>query len=682
MSNTSSPHGPSRGIDYRPSTPDQNRPTLSRSSSHAVAPKSEYLRNALQARRAQNTPTPSHQDIKLSPPPSQSSQDISTPKASPDVFDQFDLTEEQMTPVSPIRRRRPSDAGPPPSKTNRELTTEIEKLRKILIDTNLRMELFKKGNNELQHNLTAAKEEVKRLEPLEHQNYELHTENKQLRIKLEKMDEEISNLQETNEKYRRTNEELTAIASESAAHWSDHESAIEEAAECIIKMEGEKDLLYQELKQLKERVMAIESHSPASTLVNSPAKFPLRVYSVDESRPSTSHFDSDYYSQPESPQAKSSSTSNKSFTPSERSRKFLDLTDERRRSARDLVQRMSAVSLKALRDASLSPTPEVPKIPAAYQQQIPFIVADDRSATPSRRRVRDRQVDQVRPLSLMDAADISPARPHTCAPQAPEPQPEGLRGLYRPRRTSSRASTDRRPSSTHFSSSTITPASFAARQQSVREASPPIPSRTSSRHRDTERSNEHPHRHTPRHRSSSTDVRPSHQTPQSDRQPISSGWEPTSPDPHYSPASNASNASTLDLTSEVDPRKAKDQWWRNLDRLTHSQAMAQLQQQQNQPQQTPHHFDIRSACAAPAHPVNISRSSSTATARPMRSSSTTGHRRGSRATPTPSSALHSHPVERDILFNAKESEQDFMGKMARSTGSLRDSRGVSPFPLR
>ncbi|KAI4607956.1 hypothetical protein J4E80_009352 [Alternaria sp. BMP 0032] len=545
MSNTSSSHGSSRGIDFRPSTPDQTRPTLSRSNS--LAPKSEYLRHALQARRAQGTPTPSPQDIKVPPPPAQKPPEICTPKTSPDIFDQFALTEEQMTPVSPIRRRRPSDARPPQSRTSRELTDEIDKLKQTLMTANMRVELLRKDNKVLQHDLTAAKEQIERMEPLEDLNYELTAENKQLRLKMEKMDEEMTKLREIDEEHRKTNIELTAIASESAAHWTDHELAIEEAAETIIMMEEEKELLSEEVKQLKQRVMAIESHSPASTLVNSPGKFPLRVFSVDESRPSTSHFDSDYYSQPESPQAKHSIASIKSFTPSERSKKFLDLKEERRRSARDLSERMSAVSLKALRDASLSPTPEeVPAVPATHQQQVPSIVADDRSATPSRRREHVRQIDQPRPLSLMDAAEISPPRSQTVAPQAPDRQPDGLRGLYRPH-----------------------------------------------------------------------------------------------------------------------PRRAKDQWWRNLDRLTHSQVMAQEIQAQGI--QMPRGYDAGpNPTPAVVAPPSTQRT---------RSSSTTGQHRSRRPTPTPSSALNSHPVvsaEKDLLFNAKESTEDFMSKMRGGKGS-RDS---------
>ncbi|KAL1801618.1 hypothetical protein ACET3X_001960 [Alternaria dauci] len=267
--------------------------------------------------------------------------EIYTSKTSPDVFDEFALTEEQTTPVSPIRRRSPTDLGPPRSKTNRELTNEIQKLKETLMTSNMRVELLKKDNRELQHKLTVAKEHVERLEPLEDENYELRAENKQLKLKLDKMSKEISSLREDNEEQRRNNVELTAIASESAEHFTEHETALAEAAECIIKMEEEKALLDKEFKTLKERVIAMESHSPASTLINAPGQYPLSVYSVDEERPTTSHFDSDYYSQVEdSPSVKLSSESINSFKPSERSKKFLDLTEERRKSARDLSKRL------------------------------------------------------------------------------------------------------------------------------------------------------------------------------------------------------------------------------------------------------------------------------------------------------------------------------------------------------
>ena len=92
--------------------------------------------------------------------------------------------------------------------------------------SNMRVELLKKDNRELQHQLTATKEQVERLEPLEDENYELRAENKQLKLKLDKMSEEISSLREDNEEQRMNNVELTAIASETAAHFTEHETAL------------------------------------------------------------------------------------------------------------------------------------------------------------------------------------------------------------------------------------------------------------------------------------------------------------------------------------------------------------------------------------------------------------------------------------------------------------------------
>ncbi|KAG9187370.1 hypothetical protein G6011_05241 [Alternaria panax] len=676
MSSVSSSNGSMRGPAHRPSTPDQIGPMLSRTSTYSVAPKSEFLRNALEARRAQNTPTPSLQNVKSQPPPTSMPLEIHTPKASPDVFDEFALTEEQTAPVSPIRRRTPSDVGLPRSKTNRELTNEIQKLKETLMTSNMRVELLKKDNRELQHDLTAAKEQVERLEPLEDENYELRAENKQLKLKLDKMSEQISNLQEDNEEQRRNNMELTAIASESAAHFSEHETALAEAAECIIKMEEEKALLDKEYKMLKERVMVIESHSPASTLVDTPGKYPPSVYSVDEERPTTSHFDSDYYSQAEdSPYINPSSESVKSFTPSERSKKFLDLTEERRRSARDLSERMSAVSLKALREASLSPTSEVPEVPATFQQQIPTIIADDRSAIPSTTPVPHRQAYQPPPRSLMDAADISPARPHTVAPQSHERQPDGLRGLYRPRRTSfSRKSSERRPSS-YVERSSNAAGSFFGRQQSTNEASPHAPSRTHGNRASTTNSDEHLQRRTPLRRTVDADRPATMYTPHSNSESMSSGWEmlPSNSSPPVS------NASTTDLTSVVDPREDKDGWWRSLDRLTLPQALAQQQQRDQQtPQPSNHATGSRSAAAAAAAAAPPPLSPPIDTGNPARTTNAlnayvdTLRRSGSRRKPgdtTPLTALNSHPVENDFLFNAKESEDDFLRKTRSSAGS-------------
>ncbi|KAH7083296.1 hypothetical protein BKA63DRAFT_540198 [Paraphoma chrysanthemicola] len=388
----------SRGLAHiasqRPTTPDQTRASIARTGSGSVAPKSEYLRNALQARRAHQTPTPSPLDMRAAAPPTPKRPNAQTSKTSPDIFAEFALSEAQTTPVSPIRRRRPSDAGMPRSKTNRELTVEIEKLKDVLMTSNMRVELLKKNNSDLQHELTKVKERVEELEPLEEENNELKDENNYLRLRVQDMEEEMARVKDDNDALRKSNEEMLSINVECSSHWEDQEYAVQEAADTIIALETEKVALASEVKNLKRRVVALEDESSrASTLVHGSTRCPSRVYSIDESRPSTSHFDSDYYSQPDSPQIKDSRESVVSVTPSERSKKFLDSTQERRRSARDLAKRMSAASLKALRIRSPSPTPEVPQIPAMFQQQIPTIVeqiaADRRSSrTPKRTHTR------------------------------------------------------------------------------------------------------------------------------------------------------------------------------------------------------------------------------------------------------------------------------------------------------
>ncbi|CAA9962504.1 Mnd1 multi-domain protein [Pyrenophora teres f. maculata] len=625
----------SRGNPQRPSTPDQTGRTLERTSSYAVAPKSEYLRNALQARRAHHTPTSSLQTTQSPPPPASKPAEVKTPRRSPDVFAEFALSEEQQTPVSPIRRRRTSDVamGIPRSRTTRELQNELDKLKEKLMTSNLRIELLKSSNSELQQNLASAKEQIERLEPLEDENYDLRVENQQLKLKVENMEDEIAGLKDVNEDHRKTNEELTAIASESAAHWEAHEFAIEEAAECIIKMEEEKTVLTKELQELKERVITLENTSSGSALVDGPAKYPSRVYSVDESRPSTSHFDSDYYSQPSSPQAKPSSESVISFTPSELSRRFLDLKEERRKSTRDLVNRMSAVSLRALREASPSPAPEIPQIPEAYQQPIPKIVQNDRSETPRANPVRYRKDFEALPPPLMEAARISsPVRPHTVTPQAPAPQPDGLRGLYRPeRRSSNRTSNDVRPSSMVVSSSTNM-GSFGNRHQYA-EPLPHSLSRSSSNHTGTNSSRERLQR-TLRHRQSSASMR----TPTS---AASSEWEILTSN-NSPPVSVPSQA---DLTPEVDPREDKDRWWRSIDRLTLSQVIAQPHQHlySGHRSNTPPDIDQ----PRQPDPFNTSRDS-------VKSSL----QRSKTAAPLNTLVMY----EKDFLFNPTESEEDFMRK--------------------
>ena len=591
-------------------------------------------------------------------PPASKPAEIQTPKTSPDIFAEFALSEEQTAPVSPIHRRRPSDVGPPRSKTNRELTNELERVKDNLMTSNMRVELLRKENSKLQHDLTKKKEQLEELEPLKEENRELLDENDRLKLRVEHMEEEILCLKEVNDEMRNNNEELTNIASESAAHWEGQETAIEEAAECIIKLEEEKSVLLSqlnELKQLKNRVTAVENSARTTALVDgSPGRYPSRVHSVDESRPSTSHFDSDYYSQPEpdSPQVQTCKESINSITPSERSKKFLDLSEERRQSARDLVKRISAASLKALALIDTSPAPEVPQIPAAFRQPAPQLHGKDGTANSSLKTPgRYRTGRQVVPQSLIELAQISPVRADTVVPQAPAPQHDGLRGLYRPSRPSrSRTSNDPRPSSSHVVSPTNTTSS-TRRQMSVADTSPSVPSRGSSRHAHTSSSSEHLQRQNPRHRRrSDSDSNSAELTPRTQISSGSSEWA------SFVPPTSVSVLPEADLTTEVDPREDKDRWWRSIDRLTLSQVLAQSQAgtQQTMPM--------------PAPPQRISEVHSppgrvdgrTTTIRPSRS----GERQ---IQTTPNTPFQ----EKDFFFNGAEDEEMFMRKAKARMGAIR-----------
>lgn len=508
--------------------------------------------------------------------------------------------------------------------------------------TNMRVELLRKSNSDLQHDLTEAKERIEQLEPLEEDYHDLQDENYHLRNKLEKVGEEMERLKDANDTTWRNNEELvhsnkqlSALAEQNKELWQSQESALDEAVEYIIKLEAEKDALAAELKPLKERVGALETASPATTFVDGMDRFPTRVYSVDESRPSTSHFDSDYYSQPDSPYVKPSSASVISFTPSERSKRFLDMTEDRRKSARDLVKRMSVASLKALSIRSPSPPPAVPQIPEAFQE-------DKFKAIP-KTPAQHRKGRHVIPLSLLkDEAMLSPTRIESLGRSSPAPHAEGLRGLYRPDRLSrSQTLNDIRP----LSSRNATPtnhSSFSKRRTLVADVSPRIPSRGSSKHVHTDSSSEHLPRRTLHHRKHSVaDLQCSTDTAESIAESADSEWENIAA-PHAVPA-----VSENDLTTELDPREDKDRWWRNMDRLTLSQVMAQsrIDLDQGTPASSPMTPGGR-VSGRSLRPVEIgtSRESVRAGERQIRT--------------TPNTPRH----EKDFMFNPAEDEETFLRK--------------------
>jgi myosin heavy subunit len=638
-----------------------------RSSSLSVAPKSEYLRNALQARRAQQSTTPSPLDMRNASLHVSQPADNMFATPSPDVFDEFELSEEQTRPVSPIRRRRPSDGGVPRSKTNRQLTDEIEKLKDRFITSNMRVELLKTNNSELQHGITKLKEKIEELEPLEDENFELQNENHHLNNKMQEMEEEMERLKDENETLRKSNEEMLAINMECSSHFENQELAVQEAADAIVALESEKAALAGVVQELKQRVSALEYDSArAGALIDGSPRCPSRVYSIDESRPSTSHFDSDYYSQPESPVVKISKESRLSITPSERSKKFLESTQERRRSARDLAKRMSTASLAALRIASSSPAPAVPQIPAEFQQQtapaVEHTVPDKRSSKAPKRHHERRLPEHI----LQEALDISPTLSESATPQSPTLLSERLR---RPRLSDQ--ANELRPSSSQARTPTNTRPRH--RQHSTVEISPRVPSRRSSKQAHTNSSNEYLSQrdlHDPRQHRSESDM--DAETPRAEAEEWASMPSPSAP-------ARSSLLSESSLTSEVDSHD-KDRWWRSIQPLTHQNQTLQPQQHHQSPphlvlensrlpdiaQQSPrsptltrsksHHPDNARGPYRPARIDTTGISSAAPQNLPTRKES-----RRTRTQPnTPGTS--SPFLEKDFFFNVTEDADTFMRK--------------------
>ncbi|KAH3975910.1 hypothetical protein HBH51_080440 [Parastagonospora nodorum] len=668
MSASPSQRDSAREHAQRPSTPDHKRTSIARTGSVSVAPRSEYLRNALQARRAQGTSTPTALDMRVPPSTTPKPPEPKPVSVSPDGFDEFELTDEHTRPVSPIRRRRPSDVGVPRSKTSRQLTEEIEKLKDNLMTSNMRVELLKKNNSELQHISTQLTERVEELEPLEEENHELQHENNNLMLKTQHLEEEMERLKDDNDELRKSNEEMLEIYVDCSSHFETQEIALQEAVDTIFALEEEKAVLAGEVHKLKERVTLLEDGSTrVSTLYDGSPRAPSIVYSIDESRPSTSHFDSDYYSQPDSPQVKNSKESIVLVQPgtSARSKKFLEQTKERRRSAKDIVNRMSTASMSALRMASLKHAEDIPEVPELQVETptiVEHVVSDRRSSRPAKQ-PRGRLRESIQSV-IQDALEISPS----VSESAPTPVQESLRRTSRSSQsTGYRSSSDSRPSSSHARTPTIA-TRFRQRRPST-EASPRVPSRRSSKQAHTNSSNEQlfqRDQQPPRHRRSESDVA-SAETPRA----TSEEWASIPPPSEHARSSIISSSS---LTSDADLQD-KDHWWRSIQPLTQQQ-----QQTHHQPThyQAPPHLPLHRSRPSESglqsqaqhsptltrsrtvHPDSLGQSARIDTAGPSSAALNALSRRTRTQPSTP--AASSTYMEKDFMFNGHEDVETFMRK--------------------
>jgi hypothetical protein len=356
-----------------------------------------------------------------------------------------------------------------------------------------------------------------------------------------------------------------------------------------------------------------------------------------------------------------------SIEPSARSKKFLESTQERRRSVRDLAKRMSTASMSALRMASLGPAadiPEVPELPVGAPKIIEQLVADKRSSRASKRYRERRLPDNI----IQDALQISPTMPDSKAPHSPTPISQSLRRSYRSGESiGGRSSNDSRPSSSHVKTPTTATRS-KHRQPPLAEHSPRVPSRRSSKQVHTNSSNEHMtqrEQQHPRHRRSESDVG-STETPRA----VPEEWASM-------PSSNPARSSLISessLTSEVEAQD-KDRWWRGVQQLTQQQ-QPQAQQYQAPPHLQSHHASRPSEGQQPQRSPTLTRSRShhpDVLSQHERIDSngangvSTSSKRIARTQPSTPAATEPY-IQKDFMFNGNEDVDTFMRKAGRAFG--------------
>ena len=527
MSTSPTPRRPARGTSQMPSTPTGlTRPTLP-TTSYTLEPKSEYLRNALEARRAKD-------NASTSPPPER----VPAPRSNSgtlavDPWVEQAVSEEDVPQRTPIRRtRRPSDGIPPRMRTQRELQNETEALKATMFSLNLKLELLKKQNHDLKDQMDEANRRIEELEPMEDENLDLREDNDRLLLRMQDMEEDVIKLRDQNTQLRDENIEIIQIQTDAVAELDKQIGAVEEAADMILKLEDEKTLLKKEVLDLTEQMEKDRKAASDAEYRHlgidgqGTVKCPSRVYSIDESRPSTSHFDSDYYSQPSSPQITGGKASKESLSYSEPAKKFLEINMTVKRSVQDLKKRVSDVSMRRPK----TPIPEVPRIPDTYKET---------HAQQAIKRTSRRQLPLPTLPPSINTALRSPIKAHReTIPRTPTVQPsEGLRGIFRDKKAPQTQSRHSRRLSTDCRASLGSKGSHGSH---------------SSHHSEAERSStiNPPPRHSSRNARTSSSIE---QAVNDIPSKTASEW-----------AGTPSSHPVDDLTNEPDRR---DQWWKNMNSL-------------------------------------------------------------------------------------------------------------------
>ncbi|KAF2642654.1 hypothetical protein P280DRAFT_478740 [Massarina eburnea CBS 473.64] len=514
-----------------PTTSTHSLSSFTSSNSASVEPRSEYLRHALDAKRAkQSTPAPT--------PPETKPQRVPADEEDSDPWLDHAKGEKEGPRVTNRRTRRPSEGPTQRHLTTREQQAETDKMKGVLFDLNMKLELIRQQNHELKDHMDEADERITELEHFEDEVYDLRELNNGLELKYQEQSDEVQELRERNA-------EILQIQDESVANMEKQNTALEEAAEIILRMEKENDALTQENALLKGQVENFQRTQTDGACChgNDVNRHPSRVCSIDESRPSTSHFDSDYYSQPSSPQDKVSKESLPSLKVSDRARNFLTLNRESQKSINDLKKRFSDASMKKVRPKSTYS--EVPQIPVGHQQ-------DRRSPAPAQQ-TPARTARWKKPVT-----QVSPATSHPSTQRTPRTPTEGLRNMFHNNLSLDGLARSSRPSAS-YAKSPVESKNLRSSQNSDRAQDPTddtqIPPRHSSRQAQTSGSHE---KLPPHHPTQSLYQSPSVRSdPEIDAQTENSEWEKNNP-----PESVIS-----DLTTVPDLPDYRARWFMTVDKL-------------------------------------------------------------------------------------------------------------------
>jgi hypothetical protein len=347
-------------------------------------------------------------------------------------------------------------------RTQRELQTENDSLRKVQMDLKIRLEALSDQYNKVRDEADEYKERINELEPYAAQVDDLRDANDELSHQVQAMEDEMTDLREHNQV-------VLKISEETVTEIGKRDEALEEAAELILRLETDKAAMLEEIEQLKAQAakdqMDVGPNTNAHATTNGSSEYPTRVHSIDESRPSTSYNDSDYYSMPASPHGKPSQES--MIMVSERAKKFINMKRETQRSTNELSRRLSDASLKQQMKKQ-GPVPQVPQIPEAYRQDP---IPSEANQTPRRGRSLRTTLS---PALAYDPYGISQSG---SAPQTP---PGGLRAQYQ---NGLRVDTSSRHSGPNSQRSSATNSPLANKSKQGRRGAevPVAPARHSSR---------------------------------------------------------------------------------------------------------------------------------------------------------------------------------------------------------